>query len=52
MIHKTPPLLEGLNIRIPMIFPVNGRGFINGGVYITVDVRRTPPPCNSSRIRL
>ena len=30
MIHK-PPLFNGLNIWIPIIIPVKGRGFINQG---------------------
>ena len=30
MINKLPPF-EGLNIRIPIIIPVKGRGFINQG---------------------
>ena len=30
MIYK-PPLLKGLNIRIPIIIPIEGRGFISQG---------------------
>ena len=30
MINK-PPLFKGLNIRIPIMIPIKGRGFINQG---------------------
>ena len=30
MINKPPPF-KGLNIRIPIIIPIKGRGFINHG---------------------
>ena len=30
MIHKPRPF-KGLNIRIPIIIPIKGRGFINRG---------------------
>ena len=30
MISKTPPF-QGLNIRIPIIIPIRGRGFVNQG---------------------
>ena len=33
MINKPPPF-KGLNIRIPIIIPMKGRGFINQGLGI------------------
>ena len=29
LINKPPPFIRGLNIRIPIIVPIKGRGFIN-----------------------
>ena len=31
MINKPPPF-KGLNIRIPIIIPIKGRGFVNHGL--------------------
>ena len=28
---KKPPLSKGLNIKVPIIIPIKGRGFINKG---------------------
>ena len=35
MINKPPPF-KGLNIRIPSIIPIKGRGFINQGSALVV----------------
>ena len=47
MINK-PPAFKGLNIRIPIIIPIKGRGFINQGSTLC---RRSgsysPSKCNT-----
>ena len=35
---NNPPAFKGLSIRIPLIIPVNGRGFINQASGLTQDL--------------
>ena len=39
MINKPPPF-KGLNIKIPIIIPIKGRGFINKGSTLVPDENR------------
>ena len=41
MISKTPPFMD-LNIRIPILFPIKGRGFIDHGSGLVSYLTRTP----------
>ena len=42
MINKPPPF-KGLNIRIPIIVPVQGRGFVNQGSTFTLNPKPLKP---------
>ena len=50
MINKPPPF-KGLNIRIPIIIPIKGRGFINQGsglpAYVDLSFKGLGHPCKS-----
>ena len=36
-----PPPFKGLNIRMPVIIPIKGRGFINHGSGLCIMVSKT-----------
>ena len=54
MINKPPPF-KGLNIRIPIIIPIGGRGFINQGSWLLrtdpiTQIKSPPSPSPLSRV--
>ena len=54
MINKPPPF-QGLSIRIPIIIPIKGRGFINRGsglIYIEASSQIVFTPAPKTRTSL
>ena len=49
MINKAPPF-KGLNIRIPLIIPIKGRGFINRGSALGFRVSQHETPKEAKRL--